>query len=146
MELNFLVARDNTSVTKNIWMLQNTQLKGYTSFCTFAVTASTGEPAGSWWVRLGGGEEAQRYTLLGSGADLNHSLSQDNPLASLKTLSIRNKFCCDWVCWRANLGKETCYQWQENNLILFQMYFKTNVLLCIPCWPQTELLVLASLR
>lgn len=40
MELNFLVARDNTSVTKNIWMLQNTQLKGYTSFYTFVVTAS----------------------------------------------------------------------------------------------------------
>lgn len=43
MELHFLGARDNTSVTKNIWMLQNTQLKGYTSFYTFVVTASAGK-------------------------------------------------------------------------------------------------------
>lgn len=43
MELHFLGAWDNTSVTKNIWMLQNTQLKDYTSFYAFVVTASTGK-------------------------------------------------------------------------------------------------------
>ena len=56
MELNFLLAMDNISVTKNIWMVQNTQLKGYTSFYTFVVTASAGKresQLAALWLGLG---------------------------------------------------------------------------------------------
>lgn len=63
--------------------------KGLHSFlyhCFHGGHWQTRELAGSWWIRLGGREEAQWYTLAGR-EDLSHSLSQDNPLGKTQKIS-----------------------------------------------------------
>lgn len=99
--------------------------KGLHSFlycCCHGWHWQTRELAHSWWIRLGGREDAQWYTLAGRG-DLSHSLSQDNPLGKTQK-SLNKKQILMWSSLLKNnlRQRDCCYQCQEKTGFVLNVF------------------------